>query len=94
MRDAWHVCVQPAAAVGFQARPGGGEQSHGTLWVVLLRGDCGQSLEVVGGTCFVSGFGREGQPFLSGVPPRRPGRPGLGMRPGTSSGARAELPTS
>lgn len=62
--DTWHVGVQPAAAFGFPERAGGGEQPHGTLRVVSLPGDGRQSLEVVGGVCFVSGLGREGQPLL------------------------------
>ena len=64
MRDTWHERVQPAAALGFQERAGGGEQPRGTLRVILLPCDGRQSLEVVGGACFVSGLGREGQPFL------------------------------
>ena len=56
--------MQPAAAIGFQLRAGGGEQADSALRVVLLCGDGGEGLEVVGGAGFVPGFGREGQPFL------------------------------
>src|SRR6185312_12243016 len=55
VRGAGHVCVQPAAAAGFQLRAGGGEQANGTLRVVLA-GDGRQGLEVVGCACFVSGL--------------------------------------
>src|ERR1700722_14814680 len=64
VRGARHVGAQPAAAIGFQLRAGGGEQADSALRVVLLGGDGGEGFEVVGGAGFVPGFGREGQPFL------------------------------
>ena len=64
VRGAWHVGVQPAAATGFQLRARGEEQAHGTVRVVLLAGDGRQGLEIVGGACFVSGLGRDGQSLL------------------------------
>ena len=64
VRGAWHVGVQPAAAVGLQLRARGGEQADGALRVVLLAGDGRQGLEVVGGACLVSGLGRDGQSLL------------------------------
>ena len=63
VRGARDECVQPAAALGFQERAGGGEQAHGALRVVRQAGHRGQGLEVVRGTRLVSCLGRQGQPF-------------------------------
>jgi hypothetical protein len=57
-RNTGHEGVQPAAAPGVQDRAGGSEQADGTLRVVLLCGDGGQDLEVVGGAGFVADLGR------------------------------------
>jgi len=77
VRDTWHDCVQPAAAFGFQERACGGEQPDGALRVVLLPGDGCEALEVIGGACFVSGFGRQRQSLLQVS--RRFGQVALGL---------------
>ena len=61
--------MQPAAATAFQHRTGGREQPDGALRVVLQAGHRCHAFEVVGGAGFVSGLGRQGQPFLQ-VPGR------------------------
>jgi hypothetical protein len=64
VRDAGHEGVQPAAAPGLQDRAGGSEQADGTLRVVLLSGDGRKDLQIVGGTGFVAGLGRQREPVL------------------------------